>query len=156
MKPEKLSEKLNELEEENNRLKAEVEVLAKKNNKLAESEKKSKEIFNSTNDAIFIHDAETGSLIDVNNPMLEMYGYEQNDIPNLSMKEVFGEDEPFTFENAKVKIAKAISEGPQVFDWIAKRKNGTKFWVAVSLRCCKIGEDNIVIAEVRNIDERKK
>jgi len=33
------------------------------------------EIFNSTSDAIFIHNSETGKILDVNNSMLEMYGF---------------------------------------------------------------------------------
>lgn len=41
---------------------------------LAESEGRFREIFNTVNDAIFIHDAETGRIIDVNRRMCEMYG----------------------------------------------------------------------------------
>ncbi|MBK8538037.1 MAG: response regulator [Candidatus Competibacteraceae bacterium] len=42
---------------------------------LRESERRYREIFNATNEAIFIDDAATGQMIDVNDAMLRMYGY---------------------------------------------------------------------------------
>ncbi|MGD8782213.1 MAG: PAS domain S-box protein [Ignavibacteria bacterium] len=165
MKEERLIEELNNIKEENKRLKTKVKSLAveieklRKDevefNKIKRSEKKYREIFNSTNDSIFIHNAETGNLVDVNKAMLEMYGYKYDEVFERSVEILNGAGDPYTIEAAKEKRDKAITEGPQVFDWLVKRKNGTKFWVEVSLRYCEAGCGNIVIAVVRDITERK-
>jgi len=42
---------------------------------LLASEKKYREIFNASSEAIFIHDAESAKIIDVNDSMLRIYGF---------------------------------------------------------------------------------
>jgi PAS domain S-box-containing protein len=123
----------------------------------AVNERNYREIFNSTNEAIFIHNAHNGEVIDVNEVMLQMYGY-------LSKKEVIGllisnfssNQKHNTDERAFEFISKALTEGSQVFEWQAKRKDGHLFWAEVSLRNSQIGGQKRVLAVVRNITERKK
>jgi PAS domain S-box-containing protein len=124
---------------------------------LMQSEQSFREIFNSTSEAIFIDDAETGQMIDVNDTMLKIYGYDSKEevltgtIGNLSANEV-----PYTNDRASELVMKAIREGPQVFEWLAKRKDGSTFWSEVSLTRSQIGGKNRVLAVVRDITERKK
>ncbi len=46
---------------------------------------------------------------------------------------------PYTALDAQEKIRKVLEEGPQVFEWLAKKKDGEPFWVEVSLRSSQIG-----------------
>lgn len=122
-----------------------------------QNEQNYREIFNSTNEAIFIHNEQTGEVLDVNDVMLQMYGYEnKSQVINLMISHFSSNKDFSTQQNAKLKVEKAINEGPQIFEWQAKKKNGDIFWVEVSLRKTEIGGKGRVLAVVRDIDERKK
>ncbi len=48
-----------------------------------------------------------------------------------------------------------MEEGPQVFDWRGRRKEGSLFWNEVSLRRATINGARCVLAVVRDVTERK-
>ncbi|MDX2109223.1 MAG: PAS domain S-box protein [Verrucomicrobiota bacterium] len=124
---------------------------------LAINERNYREIFHATNDAIFIHDAETGRIVDVNDTMLHMYGYESKEaIIGMSMGDVRELEPPYTIQEA-VEFLKLAAEGqPQVFEWHALKADNTAFWVEVSLKATVIGGQKRVLAVVRDISERKQ
>lgn len=124
--------------------------------KLRESEENYREIFNSTGDAIFIDDASTGRMIDVNNAVLKMYGYAaKEEILAGNIGDLSANMEPYTEEVAQQFIRRSIVEGPQRFEWLARRKDGSKFWIEMSLRKTEIGGKNRILAVGRDVTERK-
>ncbi len=138
------------------KLKAEVQVNREAAEALYESERSFREIFNSTNEAIFIDDATTGKMIDVNEAMLKMYGFDhKEDVLSGDIGDLSSNEPPYTRANALENIRKAMYEGPQTFDWVAKRKNGECFWVEVSLKKAEIDGKSRVLAVVRDINDRK-
>jgi len=120
------------------------------------SEEKYRSIFDSSGESIFIHDLETGKVLDVNKNMLKTYGltYEEalNANPNDSSSGVY----PYTGEEVFKKVQKAKTEGPQLFEWHAKKKNGELFWTEVNLQKAKIANVERIVAVVRDITERKE
>ena len=64
--------------------------------------------------------------------------------------------EPYTLARAGENVKRAINEGPQVFEWRARRPDGELFWVEVALRSTIIGGKQCVVAVVRDISERKQ
>jgi len=124
---------------------------------LEQSERNYREIFNSTKEAIFIYDSVTLKLIDANQTMLEMYGYD--DFDEL-MNSTIGDRSAINDESTQNKIfeyiRKADSEGAQTFEWLARKKSGEVFWTEVSLQKTNIGGEGRILAVVRDIDERKK
>jgi PAS domain S-box-containing protein len=133
-----------------------VNHLETRNKKITESERSYREIFNSTNEAIFIHNATTFEIVDVNDIALSMYGFQ-------SKKEVIGSNaeklsaNTLSYNKTEVnqRILKTITEGPQVFEWLALKSNGKQFWTEVSLRSSEINGQRCVLAVVRDISERK-
>ena len=124
---------------------------------LQASEEKYREIFNATSEAIFIHDAETGKIIDVNDSMIRIYGYNsKEEALRCSFADGSGNPEPDTEEKALRLIKKAIQEGPQQFEWLARRKDGTHFWMEMQLMKTDIGGEKLVLAVGRDITERKQ
>lgn len=120
------------------------------------SERKFQEIFNSTNEAIFINDANTGKIIDCNQTTVEMCGYNsKEEIINGNIGDLSANIDPYNEEMAQRQIQKAIKDGSITFDWLAKRKNGETFWVSVSLKKTDIAGEARIIATVRDISERK-
>jgi PAS domain S-box-containing protein len=122
---------------------------------LKESEEKYRMIFNSTNDAIIIHEKDTINIIDVNKTARKMFGYSSEALHKLDPRTFFVDQHPYTLKEAIEWHRKAINEGPQLFEWRTKDSSGRQFWVEVNLSLAKIGKDERVIASVRNIDERK-
>ncbi|HRU38685.1 MAG TPA: PAS domain S-box protein, partial [Candidatus Goldiibacteriota bacterium] len=120
-----------------------------------QSEMNYNEIFNSVNDAIFIHDASTGKIIDVNNKMLEMYGCAREQALSAAPSTTSFEEDP---ENKAMEYMRKAARGePQVFEWKAKRvDNGAEFTVEVNLKRARISGRDVIIAVVRDIAERKK
>ena len=133
---------------ERNRLKQAQEELRR-------SEQNYREIFNATHEAIFVLDAVTGAMLDVNQTMLDMYGYARAELLNLTEDQFYG-DGSFSREAIQRRVQQASTEGSQVFEWLGKRKNGERFWTEVTLRATEIGGEGRVLAVVRDIAERKQ
>jgi hypothetical protein len=114
-----------------------------------------REIFNATSDAIFIQDATSGAILDVNQSMLDMYGYRYEEAIQLSVNQLSLGEPPYTQVEADNWIRKALGEGPQIFEWVARKKNSESFWVEVVLRRTDIAGQTRILAVVRDITERK-
>ena len=112
-------------------------------------------IYNSVNDAIFIHDIGSGAILDVNERMLEMYGYSRETIINLPVGALSTGTSPFSQAEAIVWMTKAIQGEPQLFEWRAKGCDGHLFWVEINMRRARIGEDDRILVTARDISERK-
>jgi PAS domain S-box-containing protein len=124
---------------------------------LAVSEQSFKEIFNSTTEAIFIHDAETGQVLDVNETMLKIYGFaSKEEAISKNRFELAPAESPFSGDKALQLVRKSIQEGPQVFEWQARKSDGSQFWSEVALNTAIVGGKKRVLAVVRDISERKR
>lgn len=114
------------------------------------------EIFNSTREAIFVHDAVTGLVVDVNDMMLKMYGLKSKEEVIGKHVDVFSSGiEPYDAKGAQEKIRLAIKEGSAIFEWQSKKTDGSVFWSEVSLRFTHINGQERVLAVVRDIGDRK-
>ena len=122
---------------------------------LAESESRIREIFDTVSDAIFIHDTETGRILDVNRRMLEMYGLTREQALACGPDDLSAGVPPYSSAEAIKKIRLVQSAGPQTFEWLARARDGRFFWAEVSLRFASIGGEQRILAVVRDISERK-
>ena len=96
---------------------------------LARSERNYREVFNAANDAIFIHDAVDWTILDVNETMLRMFGFSREEALRLAPNDSSAGMSPYSATEARQYLAKAVAEGPQVFEWHARKKSGALFWV---------------------------
>ncbi len=123
---------------------------------LRKSEANYRAIFDAANDAIFVHDADTGAILDVNRKMREMYGYSAEETRSLRVEDLSAGSPPYSQVEA-VKFVRAAAKGkPQLFEWLARDKRGRLFWVEVNLKRATIGGEESLLAIVRDISERKK
>ena len=123
---------------------------------LVESERNYREIFNATKDCIFVYDAESGKIIEVNKGAEELYGYPRPEILNASFDEIVCGEPPYSIQDMHRWIRKVLQEGPQSFEWLSRRKTGESFWTEMMLTTTSIGGAGRVLAVVRDITERKK
>jgi PAS domain S-box-containing protein len=124
--------------------------------KLIQSEKTYREIFNSVEDALFIHDIHTGDILDVNDTMLNMYGYTREELPGLTVEDLSALVEPYTNEQALRMISKAAKGQLVVFEWLNRKKTGELFYSENILKFVTIAGAKRILAIVKNITERKK
>lgn len=116
-----------------------------------------RQLFDSVHEAIFIDDAETSKIIDCNARTTELYGYGSKDeILAGNMGDLSANSDQYSKENAQEHIRRAIEEGPQTFEWLAKKKDGAAFWVEMSLRKADIGGATRILAMAWDIDQRKR
>ncbi|MFM7383488.1 MAG: GAF domain-containing protein [Microcystaceae cyanobacterium] len=126
-------------------------------NILKSRERNYREIFNSTHEAILVQDAQTGLFTDVNQSTLQLYGYDHK-------QELIGQFVPVLCPQPPETILETIGsylqevreKGSKVFEWLFKKRDGTLFWGEVSLRCTTLNGQAVILAVVRDIDERKR
>ncbi|MBF0471859.1 MAG: diguanylate cyclase, partial [Gammaproteobacteria bacterium] len=124
---------------------------------LRQSESRFKAIFDAVGDGIFIHDANDGHLLAVNQRMCEMYRCSQEEALESTMADFSANIEPFTAERGMEIIRETtLLTGARTFEWHSRRFDGELFWVEINLRYSEIGDEQQLIALVRDITDRKK
>lgn len=122
---------------------------------LSESEDRFRTIFDSVNDAVFIHDIETGAILNVNNTACDIYGYTREELRRIGVQTISMGEAPYTQADAVEWIKKAAAGQPQIFEWRAKHKSERLFWVEVSMKSAVIGGRERLLVVARDITERK-
>ncbi len=135
-----------------------VNALNRKNSliSLMKSEQNYREIFNATSESIFIHEIDTGKILDVNKATLDMFGYSYDEIIGNRAGDLSAGKSEETSRKALALVKKAATKRPQIFKWMSKRKDGSTFWTEVSLKSAHIAGSKRVLAVIRDISERKK
>jgi PAS domain S-box-containing protein len=121
---------------------------------LAASERNYRELFNATNEGIFIHD-DTGHVLDVNDRGCAMFGFAVVEARRSVLVELSPGEPPYTQRDAIERFRRSISERPQVFDWRSRRGDGSAFWSEIALRAFRVNGEVRVIASVRDVTDRK-
>jgi diguanylate cyclase (GGDEF)-like protein/PAS domain S-box-containing protein len=122
---------------------------------LRASQEYTRAVLDALTDAVFVNDADTGQIIDVNRRMSELYGHTHAEALTLKVEQLSLGTSPYAREDALMWRRKAREEGPQTFEWIARTRTGALFWTEVSVRFAVIGGQARFIVGVRDIAERK-
>jgi len=118
-------------------------------------EKKYRQIFNATNDALLIRDLNTKQLIDVNMAAEKMYGYEREKLLTMSIEDLSNTDAGYNKEKANHYIERASRGESVIFEWQAVHKTGTLFWTEINLRSFEENGQRKFISVIRDITERR-
>ena len=113
-------------------------------------------LFNAVNDAIVLVDSHTGFFVEVNEKFCEMTGFSRQEAKGMPLTALFTGEFPFSTSQAQEYIQKALDEGPQLFEWLARDRHGRRHWVEVNLAAAPIGRKRYLIATVRDIQARKE
>ena len=103
-----------------------------------ESEERFRTIFDSVNDAIFIHDIESGAILDVNARMCEMFGYTRQEALGLDIG------------------ALGSCEANRPMEWQARTKDGRAFWIEMNRRMAMIGGTPRMLVVARDVTQRRE
>ena len=94
--------------------------------------------------------------MEVNDKFCEMTGFSCQEAQGMPFAALFTGEFPFTDVQAREYIQKALTEGPQLFEWLARDRNGRRHWVELNLSAAPIGRKRYLIATVRDIQARKE
>jgi PAS domain S-box-containing protein len=119
---------------------------------IAESEKKYRNLFNNSNDAVFILDF-NGSFIEVNEVACEKLGYTHDDFFKLSYGEI---DSAGSAEFTSERINRLRQERRFVFETSLLAKDGTPLPVEMNEKIIDYMGVKCVLSIARDVSERKK
>ncbi len=124
---------------------------------LSESKEWYQLLFNSINDAVFIHsispDGTMGNFIQTNNAACKQLGYSAKELMQMTPMDI---DEPGSSDTA-VKVVQRLLENRSVtFEMIHKSKDGQTIPVEISSRLFTQTDEPLAISIARDISNRKK
>jgi len=123
-----------------------------------ESEEKFRTIFESSNDAMMLLDE--GGFVDGNDATLKVFGLKSKDeflgFPPGELSPPFQPDGTDSVEAAKERIAVAMRDGRNFFEWTHKRADGRPFPAEVMLSAMTLEGRTVIQGTVRDITERKR
>ena len=120
---------------------------------LQESEKRYTDIFNRVQDALIIHDL-AGKVVNVNDTMLQMYGVTREQAPTLSVLDDLSA--PAKYDDSSEVWSQIMAGETLTFEWKARRPGDGSFFPAeVRLSKITLGNQDLILSNVRDITERK-
>lgn len=115
-------------------------------------EEKYRNLFNFSNDMIFLHDLE-GRIIDVNKKVLDNFGYSKAEILSSKIADLHPTKALAASRQAFEKITK---DGFVSFEIVFKRKNGELFDAELSSSLFEIGGKKVIQGIARDVTERRR
>ncbi|MGE5154987.1 MAG: ATP-binding protein [Bdellovibrio bacteriovorus] len=120
------------------------------------SEESYRSIFEAAEDPLFVHDADTGAILDVNPKACEQYGYSREELLAVDSGQLSSGVPPYTSEHATQLVAKARRDGPVRTEWHRRNKDGSLHWDEKYIKQVKVGGADRILVVTREITERKR
>ena len=112
-------------------------------------------VVESITDAVFVHEAATGAILLVNDAACRMYGYEREALLACELGALGAGEPPYSGADVRRWLERARTEGPQVFEWRARARDGRLFWAEIGVRFARIAAGGRFFVTVRDISRRK-
>jgi PAS domain S-box-containing protein len=119
------------------------------------SEQSYRTMFEASEDCIFIHDMDTGAILDVNPRTCEVYGYDYPTMLSLRPGELSTGEPPYTEADAGYWIGRARAGEVVRFEWHRRNSDGSAHWDEVCLKRVKLAGVDRILAVTRDMTERK-
>ncbi|HEX6909230.1 MAG TPA: PAS domain S-box protein, partial [Longimicrobium sp.] len=120
------------------------------------SEASYRTIFESSRDAIFVTDPETGMVVDANLRACEMCDTTLQELRADAASVIWNGPPPYTPDVAHDQMRRAVAGEAQRFEWLSVHpRTGAPIWGEVSLQRVELDGKPRVLALVRDIGERK-
>jgi PAS domain S-box-containing protein len=122
---------------------------------LRRSEAGYRTVFEASNDAIYVHDLETGAILDVNGRACELHHLSREELIAGGVNVLPGGEPPYSLDDVHRHLREAATGGRHVFEWPVPRSDGPTTWLEVALQRVNIGGVDRVLSTARDISERK-
>ncbi|HLM67967.1 MAG TPA: PAS domain S-box protein, partial [Longimicrobium sp.] len=122
---------------------------------LQASEASYRAIFDASNDAIYVHDVETGALVDVNRRACALHRLTREEMLAGGLAVLPGGEPPYSLDDVRRHLRAAAAGERRVFEWPVPRPEGETTWLEVALQRVSIGGVDRVLSTARDVSERK-
>jgi PAS domain S-box-containing protein len=123
---------------------------------LERSETSYRAIFEAAEDCIFVHDWNTGAIVDVNPTACRTYGWPREEMLRLSVGDFSSNEPPYVLDTAIGHLEAAKRGEVARFEWHRRSRDGSLHWDEVVLKAAEIGGQRRVLAITREISDRKR
>jgi PAS domain S-box-containing protein len=117
------------------------------------------QIFHSVNDTIAVHDIETGEMLDANQRLVELTGYDEETLLELGAGELLVDSPDVDYGPEDVgEIVRRVREGEQVepYEQVLETSDRDRVWIEVNPTRAIVGGEERFLAIARDITERKR
>jgi PAS domain S-box-containing protein len=135
---------------------ADIEARKRADEALRLSHASYREIFDAAEDAIFLHEVETGAILDANPKASATLGYTREEFLTLDIGELGTGEPPYTRQDAMAMFARAAAGEDLHVEWYAKTKDGSFRWHEVAVKRVTIGGQLRILSLGRDITEKKR
>jgi PAS domain S-box-containing protein len=118
-------------------------------------EERFRAIFDVVSEAIFLHDIETGAIMDVNRRACELFRATPEQLVRLSLADLISNTPPHAQDETMAFVQRAARGEPQLFEGLARDLQGGNFWADISLRHAEIAGEKRIVSTLRDISTRK-
>jgi PAS domain S-box-containing protein len=144
-----------EVADTQNRLRRDIAERARVYEALRASEVSYRAIFDAAEDAIFVHDIDTGAIIDANPKACAAFGYSREEFRRLEVGALGAGVRPFTRADAVDLVARAAAGEELSVEWHGRHKNGSLRWYEVFGKRVAIDGKDRILSLARDITDRK-
>lgn len=127
---------------------------------LLASERKYRDLFDSTRDAIMVLDPCLGNVLSANSSAMKMFGVaDEREFLSHHPWDYSPKRQPdghLSAEKAREMVETALGEGTHLFEWVHMRADGTEFPSDVLLTRVTRGDETLLYSTVRDITDRKR
>jgi PAS domain S-box-containing protein len=138
-------------------VKQRTDELARANEEIKASEAKFREIFDSANDAIHLHEVDDnglpGRFVDVNVVACRMLGYSKDELLAMNPADLATDFPSRLFDRIGEEIR---TGGSAIFETMHRRKDGGTVPVEISAHTIEIGGKKLVLSIIRDLSRRKR
>ncbi len=112
------------------------------------------EIFNAATDPILIFNGDTLEIIEANRAFLNIFGYSREELPNLTIMDISHGEPPFNLEGTLEVLQTIENFGPQVLEWLSRKRDGNTFWTEVRVDSVLLGGRRRILASLRDLTQQ--
>lgn len=124
---------------------------------LEESEKRYRLLFNSIDDALFVHEGPTGGFpgkfLEVNDTACQRLGYTREEFLQMAPTQI---DAPETVAALPAIMQKLMAEGQMAWDGIHRTRDGRRIPVEIVNHVFRLEDRPVILSSARDISERQK
>ncbi len=123
-------------------------AVRRRTKQLAESRARFRRLAEATFEGIVIH--EDGEILDVNRALIDMIGYDREELVGREFRDVLSE----STRDLEQKIESSDSD--ETYEVIVVRKDGSSFPAEIEVKEVNVTDRDVRVAAIRNVTERKK
>lgn len=113
-------------------------------------------VFDAVSDAVSLHDAASGMIIEANDRLVDAFGYSRNEARNLEIGDLSADQAPYTREWLRGWFRRAGRGETPDFEWRARRRDGSLFPAEIHMRRTEVAGHACVLVFIRSLEDRTR